>query len=442
MAGASDKARFYLEQYVPELQEYERKEIFSRDEISAIASKRSDFEHILNARGSKPSDYARYATYEMNLDSLRKKRCKRLGVKSTTFSGQRTIFFILERGTRKFPGDMGLWIQYINFCQREKANKKLAKVLTSVLRLKPRDYGLWVLAAKYYAETQGDMNTARSYMQRGLRFCKDERKLWLEYMRLEMVYLAKLAARRRILGLDEKPAEPDVVQNGDDEDMLMLPAVTAEDIDPDASKAVEGVDTDALQKLASAPAFTGAIPIAIFDSAMKQFKRSPQVSEEFFDVCVSFDQVPSTRRILQHIANAIRATSPTSAEAAIAEARLELFSFEAQSPEFPAALGASLSIIRKAQTSLASEEQRPLSEKTVLMLLPYLKDQTNLDEDVIRVLDASIRRYLRLIPQINSVRPNIRVGNAISDFLKSLRKSGKDAEVEVVESYAKALDLG
>ena len=87
---ASDKARFYLEQQVPELQEYERKQIFTRDEITAIAKKRSDFEHILNARGSKAGDYVRYATYEMNLDTLRKKRCKRLGVKATAHSGQRT----------------------------------------------------------------------------------------------------------------------------------------------------------------------------------------------------------------------------------------------------------------------------------------------------------------------------------------------------------------
>ena len=30
MAGASDKARFYLEQSIPELQEYERKNIFNK----------------------------------------------------------------------------------------------------------------------------------------------------------------------------------------------------------------------------------------------------------------------------------------------------------------------------------------------------------------------------------------------------------------------------
>ena len=40
MAGASDKARFYLEQSIPELQEFERKKLFTkviRIELSDIA---------------------------------------------------------------------------------------------------------------------------------------------------------------------------------------------------------------------------------------------------------------------------------------------------------------------------------------------------------------------------------------------------------------------
>ena len=131
MAATTDRARFYLEQYVPELQEWSQKGIFSRDEITSITKKRSDFEHILNARGSTPADYARYATYEMNLDALRKKRCKRLGVKASAFGGQssqRTVFFVLDRATKKFPGDMGLWMQYINFCKKEKAGKTARKM--------------------------------------------------------------------------------------------------------------------------------------------------------------------------------------------------------------------------------------------------------------------------------------------------------------------------
>lgn len=297
---ASDKARFYLEQQVPELQEYERKQIFSREEITAIAKKRSDFEHILNARGSKPGDYVRYATYEMNLDTLRKKRCKRLGVKATSHGGQRTIFFILDRATKKFPGDLGLWVQYVQFCQKEKASKKLAKVFTSMLRLKPREWGLWVLAAKHYSEEQGDMMTARSYMQRGLRFCKDERRMYLEYTKLEMVYLAKLAARRKILGLDEGKKEPEKPQEEDD-NMMMLPEISAEDIDPEANKGVEEVNVEALKRLANAPAYTGAIPLAIFDAAMKQFNDDSDVANDFFDLVATFDAVPSARTILNKI---------------------------------------------------------------------------------------------------------------------------------------------
>jgi hypothetical protein len=38
MAGASDKARFYLEQFVPELKEYEKKEIFTK--VAALFTER------------------------------------------------------------------------------------------------------------------------------------------------------------------------------------------------------------------------------------------------------------------------------------------------------------------------------------------------------------------------------------------------------------------
>ncbi|EGP83449.1 uncharacterized protein MYCGRDRAFT_63935, partial [Zymoseptoria tritici IPO323] len=345
MAATTDRARFYLEQYVPELQEYERKQIFTRDEISAITAKRSDFEHVLNARGSQPGDYARYATYEMNLDSLRKKRCRRLGVKATSFNGQRTVFFILDRATKKFPGDMGLWMQYINFCKKEKANKKLAKVFTAVLRLHPRDWSLWVLAAKHYAETQGDMGTARSYMQRGLRFCKDEKKLYLEYAKLEMVYLAKLAARRKILGLDGSREEKEDIE--EDDNMIALPTITAEDIDLDAGKGIEEIDQAALQRLAAAPAFSGAIPVAIFDSAMKQLKNNAlPAAEDFFDLVASFNQVPASEKILQHILEQLQSTAPTAIETTICEAKHHMLNIPLQSAEFPPALGQGLARLK------------------------------------------------------------------------------------------------
>lgn len=155
MAGASDKARFYLEQSVPELQELAAKKLFTTQEVSSITKKRSDFEHKLNARGSQPSDYARYAEYEMNLESLRKKRVKRLGVKTTNHTGQRRIFFVLDRATRKFRGDIGLWMQYVAYARKQKSNKRVSQILTTVLRLHPTKAELWIYAANYALKRGG-----------------------------------------------------------------------------------------------------------------------------------------------------------------------------------------------------------------------------------------------------------------------------------------------
>ena len=73
----------------------------------------------------------------MNLEALRRKRVKRLGVKFSHYSGQRRIFFVFDRATRKFHGDTGLWLEYLNYAKREKANKKVAQILTSMLRMHP-----------------------------------------------------------------------------------------------------------------------------------------------------------------------------------------------------------------------------------------------------------------------------------------------------------------
>src|SRR6201996_7569267 len=147
MAAASDKARFFLEQSVPELKEYERKGIFSAEEITSIARKRSDFEHKINARGSTPTDYARYAEFEINVDALRRKRVKRLGMKSTAQNGRRRIFFVFDRGCRKHPGDVGLWMDAIEFAKKQKAHKKLQEMYTQILRLHPTKADLWIHAA-------------------------------------------------------------------------------------------------------------------------------------------------------------------------------------------------------------------------------------------------------------------------------------------------------
>nr|OQO31984.1 hypothetical protein B0A51_00326 [Rachicladosporium sp. CCFEE 5018] len=433
MSAASDRARYYLERSVPELQLFSRLALFTPAEITAIARKRSDFEHVLNSNGSTPRDYIRYATYEMNLDALRKKRCKRLGVKGRVgeqqWSGQRTVFFIFERGVKKFPGEKGLWNEYISFCTQARANKKLAKVFTAVLRLRPRDWGMWVRAAKYYAEVQGDIGTARSYLQRGLRFGPEERRLWIEYARLEMGYLGKLAARRRILGLEGRKEKE--VEELESEDVIALPEISAEDMQGDEMKGVEEVDVNALVRLKDAPAYTGAIPMAIFDAGMKQFGDEVGFAVQFFELVAMYESVPAAKTVLEHIHNRMQSAGPESAELVVCEAILHTFGIETTSAEFPAALSASLGTLKRGTLHLPAAEHARLGERAVQYLATCLQHDGELDEGIQQVLEASIARYARLVDTGSSGRHE-----QLDVLADSLAHEGRIAAAGVLRAIA------
>ncbi|PNS17246.1 hypothetical protein CAC42_6929 [Sphaceloma murrayae] len=396
-AAASDKARFYLEQSVPELQAFKEKGIFSASEITSIASKRSSFEHRINMPGaSTPIDFARYASYELNLDTLRKKRCKRLGVKGTSFAGQKRVFSVLERGLRKFPGDMGLWMQYLEYCKDENANSKLAKGITKVLRLNPRRWELWVWAARYYFEVQGDMALARSYMQRGLRFCEREQEMWVQFLRLEMIYVAKVNARRKILKLDEEAEDvlDDEEPGFGDKDEISLPKITAGDMESDTAGQALAIDDATIRHLSKSPALSGAIPMAIVDAAAKAFKSNPTVLEDLFNCVAAFDDVPCTREILQQIIDLMPATSrePHAEFIRVAcEGRLAMVGVNATSPLFIPAfqglLGKFASIpMETPQTKVFT------STRMLITIIPYIDNKDALVEEVFALLDTIAHR--------------------------------------------------
>ena len=389
MAAASDKVRFLQERFVPELQEFARKKIFTKDEIASIARKRSDFEHILNARGSKPQDYAGYTEYEMNLESLRRKRVKRLGMKTSNHTGQRRIFCVLDRATKKFPGDIGLWMQYITFAQKEGSSKKFSQLLTSLLRLHPTKPELWI-----YAATTGPANIteARSYMQRGLRLCESSEGLWIEYAKLEMMHISKIAGRRRILGLDVVEIEEESRQNSEDD-----PTATPGDIMP-TQHPIDDVKQKALKKLSTGPALSDAIPIAIFDAAIKQFKESDKFCQRFFDMVAEFREVPCQQSVLCHIMDTLRLLAPRGPETLIRWIQQPVIGIDVTTSEFPALFRCCLDRMRKSFETLPQVNTEPrtarpmniLGQQVIAWMLSYQNE--DLDPDVRKVMSTMIRK--------------------------------------------------
>ena len=332
----------------------------------------------------------------MNLEALRHKRVKRMRIKSKNYMGPRRIFFVLDRGTRKFQGDLGLWIQYIEFAKKEKSYKKLGQIFSKVLRLHPTKPELWIYAAHHAMDVQADMTMARTYMQRGLRFCRLSQKLWLEYAKLEMMYVAKVAARQQILGLNQaqepRAVEPDLEEPNADK--IALPSITAEDIEPSLTNN-ESINGTYLQKLASSPAFTGAIPIAIFDAAVKVFGGDVALMERFFDMFAEFDRAPPVQNILKHVMRELLSHHPESVACGDCRYRLPLVGVDTASADFPSVLAQSLDSLNK------SLEEHPasgkgLAKRAIMFFLPLAQDQ-ELDYAVRRVLTASIRKFLKYV---------------------------------------------
>ncbi|KAF8476109.1 hypothetical protein BDZ91DRAFT_779118 [Kalaharituber pfeilii] len=263
----ADKARYFLEQSIPELEKFEGKR--------QVACR-----------------------YETNL-ALRKKRVQRLGLKGRSYTGSRKIFFILDRATRKFHGDIGLWMQYIDFAKKEKASKVLLKVFASALKLHPMKTELWIYAACHAMEENGDMTEARSFMQRGLRFNKGSKQLWLEYSKLELVYIAKIITRRRLLGIDQQEELPSNKTNDEDEEMIELPAITGEELNHEGSEE-DKLENSPLNSLEDNPAFNGAILFAVFDLAIKEIPNDIEFIFAFFNSFAWFTGLPCQRKLLAH----------------------------------------------------------------------------------------------------------------------------------------------
>jgi U3 small nucleolar RNA-associated protein 6 len=363
-----------------------------------LVKKRSDFEHKILARGSQPVDFARYAAWEISLEKLRQKRCKRLRIKgSSAHAGQARIFLILERGTRKHPGDLGLWMSSLQYAREVKATKKFKTVLTAALRMHPMKAELWLYAAKSTLEDESDMNGARSYMQRGTRFCTRSKELWIEYAKLEMIYLAKIGMRRKILGLDgnqatETEQEIDNAENDHgftaSEDMIRVPNFKAHTIRPRMIDGVK-VDDEAVRDPMITPALNGAIPLAIFDDARKHSFFSASVAEDFFNMFASFEQVLCLPKILQHVIDIMLETYSTDSSTHSCFIRQPIIGIDPRNSKFPMALASSLDRLKASKEKVTDRSQ--LSRKVASWMESILA-LDDLDPGIRTVLTHTLRK--------------------------------------------------
>ncbi|KAF8094345.1 hypothetical protein N665_0365s0031 [Sinapis alba] len=249
----ADVVQYRLERMVDELDDLERRGIFTRAEISEIVKQRRKFEYRLKRPSPLKQDFLAYIDYESQLDELRRLRRKAVLLQSgekkkkksiSDYGGVAKIVEVYRLATRRFKGDINLWFKYLEFC-RQKRNGRMKKVLAEVIRFHPKVAEVWIYAAAWEFDRNLNVAAARALMQNGLRVCPNSEDLWVEYLRMELTYLNKLKARRVALGegegslvRDKKSVEDE--QWKDENKELFMSLDDKEEKDKDGS----GVDDD------------------------------------------------------------------------------------------------------------------------------------------------------------------------------------------------------
>lgn len=211
----ADVVQQRLERMVNELDDLEKRGLFTRREIGEIVKQRRKFEYRLKRPSPLKQDYLAYIEYEKQLDSLRilrkkqvarqlkKKGNKRLKASVSDHAGLSRILEIYRLAVMRYKGDVDIWFQYLEFC-KEKRNGRMKKALAQVIRYHPKVPGIWIYAAAWEFDHNLNVTSARALMQNGLRVCPKSEDLWVEYLRMELTYLNKLKARKIALGEDER----------------------------------------------------------------------------------------------------------------------------------------------------------------------------------------------------------------------------------------------
>ncbi|KAI1803545.1 U3 small nucleolar RNA-associated protein 6-domain-containing protein [Daldinia bambusicola] len=402
MAGVPEKARFFLEQAVPQLREFEAKGIFTTDEIRSLVRKRTDFEHLVLSPGNKPTDWLNYANWEKSLETLRAKRCRRLQVRtSSKHTGQGRVFGILERAVNRHPGNLGLWKEYLNYARDMKATKRYRKIISRALRMHPAKPELWVMAGRRSA-TNGDMQAARDFFMRGTRFCTKDATIWLEYTKCEMEWLEKMDAKRGKKGgakraIQEQAEQSDdeikFAEEGSDDDddnvdengRLVLP-------DPGNVAGKMVIDEDTVKKLEGNsegnPALDGAIPLAIFDISKKQPFFNSTIAEQFFNLFATFNAVSAQARLIQHVLDSMAELYPNDPATCFCYIRQPLVNVGINTPSYPKALRDALARL-KASLSTTTDKTK-LADKVRLWIELTLASE-DLDTGIRTVLEHTIR---------------------------------------------------
>lgn len=199
----ADYVQQRLENRIPGLEQLERVGLFTKKEVKSMLKKSTAMEYKLHRTVLSKDDFISYIQYEINVLELIKKRRARIGYhfkrEEIEYPIIHGIICVFRRATSKWQEDVQLWLSHIAFSKKWGTKGQLSKVFSSMLAIHPDKPSLWIMAAKCEMEDRDSSESARHLFLRALRFHPENKKVYQEYFRMELMHAEKLRKQQEEL---------------------------------------------------------------------------------------------------------------------------------------------------------------------------------------------------------------------------------------------------
>ncbi|KAG7485572.1 U3 small nucleolar RNA-associated protein 6-like [Solea senegalensis] len=192
-----------IEDRIPALEQLERVGLFTKKEVRSIIKRATALEYKLHRLIVNKDDFIAYIQYEINVLELVKKRrahvhyqFKREEIEGPIIHRINSIF---RRATNKWKDDVQLWLSHVAFCRKWSSKIQISKVFSAMLAIHADKPALWIMAAKSELEDRDSSESARHLFLRALRFHPNNKKVYQEYFRMELLHSEKLRKQKEDL---------------------------------------------------------------------------------------------------------------------------------------------------------------------------------------------------------------------------------------------------
>uniref|UniRef100_A0A673CSG4 UTP6 small subunit processome component n=1 Tax=Sphaeramia orbicularis TaxID=375764 RepID=A0A673CSG4_9TELE len=180
-----------IEDRIPELEQLERVGLFTKKEVKSIIKRATALEYKLHRLIVNKEDFIAYIQYEINILELIKKR-RAVSVSQLKWNTSLTCVVFHQ-------DDVQLWLSHVAFCKKWGTKGQISKVFSTMLAIHPDKPALWIMAAKSELEDRDSSESARHLFLRALRFHPNNKKVYQEYFRMELLHCEKLRKQKQEL---------------------------------------------------------------------------------------------------------------------------------------------------------------------------------------------------------------------------------------------------